>query len=61
MSDLDDAVAQLLDEAVARLSTTRRTFTDEELASYRTRVWRVTSDASSVAVTSNAPARRPTS
>src|SRR5438105_4904240 len=30
MSDLDDAVAQLLDEAVARLSTARRTFTDEE-------------------------------
>jgi hypothetical protein len=30
MSDLDDEVAQLLDEAVARLSTTRRTFTDEE-------------------------------
>jgi len=30
MSDLDDEVAQLLDEAVARLSTTRRTFTGEE-------------------------------
>ena len=30
MSDLDDEVAQLLDEAVARLSTTRRTFTNEE-------------------------------
>ena len=30
MSDLDDEVAQLLDEAVARLSTARRTFTDEE-------------------------------
>jgi hypothetical protein len=30
MSDLDDEVAQLLDETVARLSTTRRTFTDEE-------------------------------
>ena len=30
MSDLDDEVAQLLDEAVARLSTTCRTFTGEE-------------------------------
>jgi hypothetical protein len=30
MSDLDDEVAQLLDEAVVRLSTARRTFTDEE-------------------------------
>ena len=30
MSDLDDEVAQLLDEAVARLSTTRRTFTGKE-------------------------------
>src|SRR5947209_19885000 len=30
MSDLDDEVGQLLDEAVARLSTARRTFTDEE-------------------------------
>ncbi len=30
MSDLDDEVAQLLDEAVARLSTARRTFTDED-------------------------------
>ena len=33
MSDLDDELAQLLDEAVARLSTTRRTFTDEEALS----------------------------
>ena len=30
MSDLDDEVAQLLDEAVARLATARRTFTAEE-------------------------------
>src|SRR2546430_15034688 len=30
MSDLDDEVAQLLDETVARLSTTSRTFTGEE-------------------------------
>ena len=30
MSDLDDEVAQLLDEAEARLSTTRRTFTGKE-------------------------------
>ncbi len=30
MSDLDDEVAQLLGEAVARLSTASRTFTDEE-------------------------------
>jgi len=30
MSALDDEVDQLLDETVARLSTTRRTFTDEE-------------------------------
>src|SRR5712692_1268707 len=30
MSDLDDEVAQLLDEAVARLSITRRTFTGKE-------------------------------
>ena len=30
MNEQDDEVAQLLDEAVARLSTCRRTFTDEE-------------------------------
>src|SRR5260370_26387143 len=30
MSELDDEVAQLLDEAVARHSTARRSFTDEE-------------------------------
>src|SRR6266516_1104608 len=30
MNEIDDELAQLLDEAVARLSTYRRTFTDEE-------------------------------
>ncbi len=30
MSEMDDELAQLLDEAVARLSTYRRTFTGEE-------------------------------
>src|SRR2546427_12855131 len=30
MNTLDDGLAQLLDEAVKRLSTCRRTFTDEE-------------------------------
>jgi hypothetical protein len=33
VNDLDDELAQLLDEAVARLSTCRRTFTDEEALS----------------------------